>query len=270
MHITLAAISDSPYRSAVEEFTERIAVLLEGRARLANLTVGQPREHETGTGLRAEEEGLRDRAAEKAAHGFCRTDGACPVPVESLWVAGDLHGALVRELAHCDLGVVGKTLTGELTGGRGLGAEVARLKQWCTRPLAIVPERVHPIGKVLFVYTEHPEAGHALSLAAPLARKGVAVYLLQAISPLGRTELVGTGARYLELHDVPFEMADVECENCEATGGPAGEVLHFAAQEQLDLIVMGGTRRGLIGRLLWPEMAQEIAWNTTVPVLIWY
>jgi len=270
MHITLAAISDSPYRSAVEEFAERISVLLDGRVKLANLTRAAAAERAGGTSRTEDQPELRERAAQESAREFCRTDGACAVPVESVWVGGEAVEGLVRELAHCDLGVVGKTVTGELGGGRGLAGEVERLKRSCTRPLTIVPEEVRPIRKALFVYTDHPEAGHALSLAPPLAGKGVEVFLLQAISPLGRAELRGTGAGYLNDHGVPVEMAEVECDDCAATGGPAGEALHLVEREQLDLIVMGGTRRGVLGRALWPEMAQEIAWNATVPVLIWY
>ena len=50
----------------------------------------------------------------------------------------------------------------------------------------------------------------------------------------------------------------------------APRVLHAAKQEDVDLIVMGGTRRGMLGRIIWPEMAHEVVWNADVPVLIWY
>ena len=48
------------------------------------------------------------------------------------------------------------------------------------------------------------------------------------------------------------------------------EILQVAREHEVDLIVMGGTRRGLIGRMLWPELAREVVWNADVPVLIWY
>ena len=87
---------------------------------------------------------------------------------------------------------------------------------------------------------------------------------------LGRSILEGAGAGYLKAHDVPFEEAIYECDDCALTGGPAEEVLRIAQQQETDLIVMGGTRRGFWGELLWPELAREVVWNATVPVLIWY
>jgi nucleotide-binding universal stress UspA family protein len=174
-------------------------------------------------------------------------------------------------LAQCDFGVVGKTLHGEPTGGIAIGGEVAHLKQLSTKPLVIVPSEVQPVRSALFAYTEHPEAGHALSLAQPLSAKGVAIKLLSMISPLGRTELYGGGAGYLEAHNVPFDLLKTECTNCgEESGSAVGEVLSHTGQEDVDLVVMGGTHRGLLGRLVWPEMADGVAWNARVPVLIWY
>lgn len=38
----------------------------------------------------------------------------------------------------------------------------------------------------------------------------------------------------------------------------------------IDLVVMGGTQRGFLGRMLWPEMAHEVAGSINVLLLIWY
>ncbi|MGQ9731912.1 MAG: universal stress protein, partial [Candidatus Zipacnadales bacterium] len=201
---------------------------------------------------------------------FAKEEIGRKTPHESVWLGGPPVEEAIRELAKCDFGVVGKAFRGVPKGGAAIAPEIDQLKQSVTKPLGIVPEHVSPIRRVLFVYTEHPEAGHALCLARYLSDKNVAINLVNAISPLGRRELMGTGAGYLKLHGVPFEEVTAECENCSAEGGPAGEILHIVKQEKIDLVIMGGTRRGLLGRLLWPELAREVVWNADIPVLVWY
>jgi nucleotide-binding universal stress UspA family protein len=271
MHVILGIITDSPYRTSIAKFADRFADVLGGRVRLA--TLGQRCSGAAEVCLPEtpeDEEALLKRAEAEAEEAFRDDDQGPKTPVESVWLGGQPIEECVREMARCDFGVVGKALQGEPQGGRGIGPEVEELKQSVTKPIVIVPREVRPIRKALFVYTEHPEAGHALRLAVPLSQRGVAIRLVTAIEPLGRTELIGSGAAYLEQHEVPFESVDLDCEGCQATGGPAGEVLHAARQEDVDLIVMGGTRRGILGRIIWPEMAHEVVWNANVPVLIWY
>jgi nucleotide-binding universal stress UspA family protein len=89
----------------------------------------------------------------------------------------------------------------------------------------------------------------------------------------GRVELEGTGEGYLEEHRVSHKRVKYDCGKCEVEGaasGPVGDILHLVDQEQIDLVVMGGTRRGYRGRVLWPEMAYGAAGNIKVPLLIWY
>jgi nucleotide-binding universal stress UspA family protein len=246
MNVVLAVSSGSRYREAVGQFSEEMASLLEGKVRVAS--IGSP----------TEEGPLPERR-----------EGP-QVAQEAVWLGPDPTRSIVRELAQCDLGVIGRTLEPGLADGTTVGSDVLRLQQLVTRPLAIVPETVRPVRTALFVYTEHPESGHALALAGPLSDKGVAVKLVTLIPALGRMELAGAGEGYLKAHGIPHEVVEAECENCAAEGGPVGEVLHLVRQEQIDLIVLGGTRRGLLGRLLWPELANEVVWNADVPVLVWH
>jgi len=271
MQVILAVVTDSPYRGAVLAFGDDLARLVDGDLWTLTLT-RRPSPDETEA--LAQVEGLGESADEEAAALVPEGIGSGETEARPLHrvirAAGAPIEAALRGLAHCDFGVVGKGLHAEPTGGAGIGPDVERLKGLSTKPLAIVPQEVRPIQRALFVYTEHPESGHALSLALPLAQKGVAIELVTLIPSLGRTELLGTGAGYLKAHNVPFDTLDADCANCREDGGPVGEVLHHAKQENVDLVVMGGTRRGLVGRLLWPEMAREVVWNAHVPVLIWY
>jgi len=270
MYVILGVITDSPYGDSIRQFADQFADLVGGRVRLATLGQRCSDEPEACVTEPVEEEALLERARAEAGEAFARDDAGPATPVEAVWLGGPPVEECIREMARCDFGVVGKALQGEPEGGRGIGPEIQQLKQACTKPLVIVPQEIRPIRRALFAYTEHPEAGHALSLAVPLSQKGVEIRLLTAIPALGRTELLGTDAGYLKQHNVPFTPVDLDDESIQATGGPAGAVIQAARQEEVDLIVMGGTRRGMLGRLIWPEMAHEVVWNADVPVLIWY
>jgi len=265
----MAVVTSSPFREAVLEFSEHLAWLLDGKVRLATLARRSSPDEISAGELEGGEAALLERAAKQAEREFTRPDGRT-VPHDEVRIGADPLRDTVRELAHCDIGVVGRVLGEAPAAGASVAADVLRLKQSVTRPLVIVPENVRRVRRALFVYTEHPESGHALSLAGPLSEKGVDVKLVTLIPPLGRTELIGTGESYLKTHGVPHETVDADCENCPAEGGPASVILHLIRQEQIDLVVMGGTRRGLLGSLLWPELAREVVWNADVPVLVWY
>lgn len=271
MHVVLGIITESPYRQSIERFSDQFADLLDGRVKLVAL--GQRTRTDTNEEApepAEEEEALLERAQATAAEEFRRIDRGPETQVEVEWLGGPPVEEACRALVRCDFGVVGKAFRGEPTGGAGIGPEVGELKQKTPKPLIIVPKEIQPIKQVLFVYTDHPESGHALYLAKPLAEKGCSILLTTAISPYGATELRTGGAGYLKEHGVEFEEVEVECTECAPGAGPMEELMQVAREQEVDLIVMGGTRRGLIGRMLWPELAREVVWNAHVPVLIWY
>ena len=264
MDVVLAVMTDSPYRDSVAQFAADFAESINGRVRvLAPAQVEAGGEKHQGQ--------LLDRAEDAAEAEVEAFDPDMQVSGE--WLVGPPVKACVREMAQCDFGVVGKTLLGALPEGQTLGPQVIQLERSCTKPLIIVPEDVRPLRNVLFVYTNHPEAGHALSLALPLSEGGKSIFLFVATPALGRVELEGTGSAYLQEHRVSHETVEYDCSKCDTEGGatgPVADVLNLVDQENIDLVVMGGTRRGFLGRMLWPEMAYEVAWNIHVPLLIWY
>lgn len=272
MDVVLAVMTNSPYRDSVAKFADEFAASIKGRVRVlapaqVHAAVGAPG---SGTSEDAQEQ-LLDRAETDAEEEVEAFDPHMVVSGE--WLVGPPVKTCIRELAQCDFGVVGKTLQGELPGGQTLGRQVVLLKRSCTKPLIIVPQELRPLRNVLFVYTNHPEAGHALSLARPLSDSGKNIVLFVATPALGRIELQGTGEAYLGEHRISHKTVKYDCSKCEAEGGgagPVGDILHLLDQEDIDLVVMGGTRRSYFGGMLWPEMAYEVAWNIKVPLLIWY
>jgi hypothetical protein len=272
MDVVLAVMTNTPYRHSVAKFADEFAASIKGRVRvLAPAQVRAAGGASTPSSGEAAQDQLLDRAESEAEH---EVEAFAPdMLVSGEWLVGPPVRTCVREMAQCDFGVVGKTLQGELPAGQTLGRQVIELKRSCTRPLIIVPREVRPLRNVLFVYTNHPEAGHALSLARPLSEGGKSIVVFVATPALGRVELEGTGNAYLEEHGVSHKTVKYDCSKCDLEGGgtgPIGEILHLVDQESIDLVVMGGTRRGYFGRMLWPEMAYEVAGSIQVPLLIWY
>jgi nucleotide-binding universal stress UspA family protein len=272
MDVVLAVLTSSPYRDSVAKFADDFAASIQGRVRvLAPAHVSDPAE----VPLPATDGDDADRLLERATFDAER-DVALLSPgtrVTGEWALGPPVVECVREMAQCDFGVVGRTLAGPLPGGQTLGRRVIQLKRACTKPLAIVPEAVRPLRNALFVYTNHPESGHALSLARPLSEAGKTILVFEATPRLGRIELEGTASAYLREHHVSHETVKYDCSKCDVeggAGGPVGDLLNLVDQKNVDLVVMGGTRRGFFGSLLWPEMAYEVAQNIKVPLLIWY
>ena len=272
MDVVLAIMTDSPYRASVAKFAEDFAGCIKGRVQVLSPAQLAGNRGEMSSHTNADDRHL-DTMELDAEHDVERFAGGSAPPTEGHWVLGPPVKECVGGMAECDFGVVGRTLVGRLPAGQSLGRQVVQLERSCTKPLIIVSENVRPIRKVLFVHTDHPEAGHALTLARPLSESGAEIVLFAAIPPLGRDELRGTGSAYLQGHAVSHRTVESDCSDCAADGGgagPVGQVLHLVDQENIDLVVMGGTRRGFLGRMMWPEMAYEVAWNVRVPVLIWY
>lgn len=271
MDVVLAIMTNSPYRDAVATFSEDFAAAIKGTVRVLSPAQVLPPARGPVLVPPEDREKLLDRVEAEAVEEVEAVDE--DIPVSGEWAVGPVVKGCIRELARCDFGVVGKSLWGEPRVGQTLGKQVMQLKRASTKPLIIVPKEVRPLRNVLFVYTNHPESGHALSLARSLSETGKTINLFAATPPLGRFEFEGTGGEYLEQHRITHKTVQYDCSKCDEEGGgagPVGEVLNLIDQENIDLVVMGGTRRGFWGRMLWPEMAYEVAWNVKVPLLIWY
>lgn len=272
MDTVLAVMTSSPYRNSVAQFAASYARCIDGRVRVLS-PAQSAGDGGNGASHKSSDEDRLDTLqleAEEEVERFSREDA---LPVEGQWVLGDPVKECVGAIAECDFGVVGKTLRGKLPPAQGLGRQVAQLKQVCTKPLVIVSQEVRPIRKALFVSTDHPESGHALALARPLSHAGAEIVIFATTPASGRAELRGAASAYLQDHAIPHRTVESDCGDCEAHGagaGPVEQVLRLVRQEAVDFVLMGGTRRGFVGRMLWPEMAYEVAWNVQVPLLIWY
>jgi universal stress protein A len=84
-------------------------------------------------------------------------------------------------------------------------------------------------------------------------------------SPLGCNDRQEVRDR---LRSIMPTMDGVVCKHRYFRGSPVGEILKFAQQEEIDLIVMGSHGRTGISRLLMGSVAEAVMRKTPCPVLV--
>jgi hypothetical protein len=156
--VVLAVTTSSPYRNSVAKFADEFAASIGGEVRALSPAQAHASIGIFGPGTVEDAQEQRLNRAESDAEqevGAFDTD----MLVCGEWLLGPPVQECAREMARSDFGVVGRTLAGELPGGRSLGNQVIQLERSRTKPLVIVPREVRPLRNVVFVYTNHPEAG---------------------------------------------------------------------------------------------------------------
>jgi len=65
-----------------------------------------------------------------------------------------------------------------------------------------------------------------------------------------------------------LESAGVSVELLESSGDPAGQVLKYAEEHDVDQICIGGRKRSPAGKALFGSIAQDVVLGTNRPVLL--
>jgi universal stress protein A len=130
----------------------------------------------------------------------------------------------------------------------------------------------------ILVATDYSEPSHAaLRLATALARDASATLLICHVTP---PEFV-FGSDEMDAVAVPFENPGVRqmlvetrpddpqvtCEHHLLVGNPADEIVRFAEEQAVDLIVLGSHGRTGAARLLMGSVAEAVVRKATCPVL---
>ena len=135
--------------------------------------------------------------------------------------------------------------------------------------------------RILIAWDASRPAVHALDVAVDLARRydGEIIAISVAQSPThaetreDRDESVEAAREHLlttlgELRD-RADRAGVPLEHTIVTGShPVDEILHFAHEHAIDLIVVGRHAEGRAGRLLLHGLSEGLARSAKLPVLI--
>jgi len=134
--------------------------------------------------------------------------------------------------------------------------------------------------KRLLVPHDYSETSAAsVAYAADLARRfGAVLYFLHVgeaqrvddylESQLGLDDVATESIREQVLNTIP--PADVSGPNTqffERAGNPAAEIVKFAAENDIDLIVMGTHGRGLVGHVMLGSVAERVVRTAPCPVL---
>ncbi|MDO8606645.1 MAG: universal stress protein [Phaeospirillum sp.] len=208
--------------------------------------------------------------AEAAAKARVLVESRLVVPGTSVeWrdVGGNLVETLSLHARYCDLVVIGQTSTEE-EGGPPLADSLVLA---VGRPVLVVPYagRFPTVGRrVLVAWNASREATRAVHDALPLLEQADIVHVL-AINPghgmAGHGDIPGADiCLHLSRHGI-----NAVCEHIASDDLEVGEMLlSRAADEDSDLIVMGGYGRSRLRELVMGGATRHLLGHMTVPVMI--
>jgi nucleotide-binding universal stress UspA family protein len=183
---------------------------------------------------------------------------------------GDPAEAVCRTARYCDLVVLGQR-DSDSEVDDGLPADfIDQVLLEAHRPVLLVPHsgRFETVGKrILIAWDAGREATHAVTAALPLLQRADMVQIV-AFDPQERGdhgELPGADiGLYLARHGVKVSVAEQAGSGLEV----AAQILSRAADQYVDLIVMGAYSRSMIRQKLFGGVTREILETMTVPVLM--
>lgn len=86
--------------------------------------------------------------------------------------------------------------------------------------------------------------------------------------PIGLEDALADGVRERLLHIVtPQEKAELNPDFAVRPGSPAAEIVRYATDQDIDLIVMGTHGRGFVGHALMGSVAEKVVRTAPCPVL---
>ncbi len=184
------------------------------------------------------------------------------VPVETRLLVGEPAKATSRLGYTADLIVVGRH--GEYARrGRALGCHVLEgVLRKATRPVLIAANQARPIERILVAYDGSAAASVALSVAAHLATEWRTTVVMATVAEKRVDQgVLMEGMAYLQPYGLPEKTLLLE--------GTAGEeIVHVAAEESADLIVMGAYCHGRAREFITSGTLGQVVRRSDRPVLV--
>jgi len=119
--------------------------------------------------------------------------------------------------------------------------------------------------RILIPLDDSPEARVALPYAAALATPGTELVLLTVVSSATDADAARAGLETAAQH-LPVAGLTVLTEV--ATGDPARRIVDVAADLRAEMIVIASHGRGAFGRLIYGSVADQVARESPVPVMV--
>lgn len=203
----------------------------------------------------------RGDAALQWLEAHCRAAGV-PVTVEML--VGGVPELILREVTQAKLLALGRRGNGHATDPDHLGRNFRAIAHHVRWPILVGGDKQRPIHRLLLAYNDSEHAQHALAWASLLQRTLLSEVIVlhvkedndksQQPSSEMRAQLDRSGLTH-------YRFLSRE-------GQPASVIVAAAAENQADLIVMGGYRHTILLEWLVGSTLDRVLRNTPLSVLV--
>lgn len=144
-----------------------------------------------------------------------------------------------------------------------MGATVEAISKECNKPLLISPKEFKPFKNILIPYDGSVNSNRALPYAGYFALnfKSVAHVFTVDTSLANANAILTEGKNYLQSYEVQIQT--------KARSGHADEeILNFANEKDMDLIVMGAYGHTRIKEAILGSTTERVMRNATIPLLL--
>ena len=146
---------------------------------------------------------------------------------------------------------------------RLMGATVEAISRECNRPIFISPQKFTPIKKILIPYDGSVNSNRALPFAGYFASNLNAEANVFTVS-----NNEDSAKLVLEEADKYLESFDIQTKTKARRGHPDDEILNFAGEKSMDLIIMGAYGHSRIKKAILGSTTEQVMRNATVPILL--
>jgi nucleotide-binding universal stress UspA family protein len=127
---------------------------------------------------------------------------------------------------------------------------------------------VRDLSRILVPFDGSAQSRSALPYAAAIAGQDGTITMLTVVPPGASAEAMPGAKSRLETASVELRAAGYHVESRVLSGDPAEHIIEAAANGGAGLIVIGSHGRGAVGRLIHGSVADQVAREATVPVMV--
>jgi nucleotide-binding universal stress UspA family protein len=178
-------------------------------------------------------------------------------------LAGMVPTIIAEEAKKVDLVLIAQRGLHERWSSGLLGSTTESVVRKSPRPVLVTPATFREFGDVLVAYDGSVPSNQALKTACELF--AYSETRLKAVVVTGDAKRCEALTEEIEVFVSPYQV-DVEIECLE--GEPAKEILRYAEQNRIDLIVMGAFGHSRIHDLILGGTTAYIIQKTTLPILL--
>jgi nucleotide-binding universal stress UspA family protein len=203
----------------------------------------------------------RGEAALQWLEAHCRAAG---VPVTAGVLIGGVPELILREASQVKLLALGRRGHGHTTDPDHLGRNFRAIAHRVHWPVLVGGDEQHPIHRLLLAYNEGGHAQRALAWASLLQRTLLSEVIVVNVKEDDNT----SKQRSSEMQAHLDQSGLVDYRFVSREGQPASEIVAAAADNQVDLIVVGGYRHSAPLEWLVGSTLDRVLRHTPLPVLI--